>query len=229
MTVLEQLKFELFPKMPIVLQTETSECGLACLAMILGYYGKNNNLFELRNRYSTSSQGTTLNTLMYIANNCGLITRPLSLELEEIANLRLPCILHWGFNHFVVLVKVTPDYFILHDPAFGKRKIYKKEFSENFTGVALEVWTELRFEKKTTENTIKSYEILKHISGIKGELIKVFSLSMLIELVALLIPIGTQLIMDHVIQAKDESLLLVICFGLFLFTLFRTVIGMLRA
>ncbi|MGQ8819937.1 peptidase domain-containing ABC transporter [Bibersteinia trehalosi] len=226
---LEQLKFDLFRKMPMVLQTETAECGLACLAMILGYYGKNGNLFELRNRYGTSSRGVTLQTLISTAKDCGLLTRPLSLELDEIPQLKLPCILHWDFNHFVVLVKTTPTHFILHDPAFGKRKIAKEEFSKHFTGVALEVWSEVKFEKKPSENTINLYETIKHISGIKGALVKIFALSMLIELIGLLMPIGTQLVMDHVMHAKDESMLIIICIGLFLFTLFRTAVSMFRA
>ncbi|WP_429945607.1 peptidase domain-containing ABC transporter [Bibersteinia trehalosi] len=226
---LEQLKFDLFRKMPMVLQTETAECGLACLAMILGYYGKSSNLFELRNRYGTSSRGVTLQTLISTAKDCGLLTRPLSLELDEIPQLKLPCILHWDFNHFVVLVKTTPTHFILHDPAFGKRKIAKEEFSKHFTGVALEVWSEVKFEKKPTENAINLYETIKHISGIKGALVKIFALSMLIELIGLLMPIGTQLVMDHVMQAKDESMLIIICIGLFLFTLFRTAVSMFRA
>lgn len=146
---MEQLKFALFRKMPVVLQTETAECGLACLAMILGYYGRNSNLFELRNQYGTSARGATLQTLISIAKDCSFITRPLSLELDEIPQLKLPCILHWDFNHFVVLVKATPTHFILHDPAFGKRKVSKEELSKHFTGVALEVWSEVKFKKKT--------------------------------------------------------------------------------
>lgn len=99
-------------------------------------------------------------------------------------------------------------------------KLSRAEFSNHFTGVALEVWSEVKFEKSNNENTISLYETLKHISGIKGALVKIFALSMLIELIALLMPIGTQLVMDHVMQAKDQSLLLIICIGLFLFTFF---------
>lgn len=229
MTGIKQLKFDFRRRIPVILQTETAECGLACLVMMLGYYDKNTNLFELRSQYGTSSRGVTLHTLISIANDCGLITRPLSLELDEVPQLRLPCILHWDFNHFVVLTHASEKQFIIHDPAFGKRKLSRAEFSNHFTGVALEVWSEVKFEKSNNENTISLYETLKHISGIKGALVKIFALSMLIELIALLMPIGTQLVMDHVMQAKDQSLLLIICIGLFLFTLFRTMVSMFRA
>ncbi|VEI46605.1 microcin-H47 secretion/processing ATP- binding protein mchF [Actinobacillus equuli] len=93
----------------------------------------------------------------------------------------------------------------------------------------MEIWTEVKFDKQKNTDEINFCETLKHISGIKGALIKIFALSALVELIGLLIPVGTQLVMDHVIQAKDQSLLLVICVGLCLFTFFRSAISMFRA
>ena len=143
--------------------------------------------------------------------------------------LRLPCILHWDFNHFVVLTKVKDKSVVIFDPAFGKKNISFTECSKHFTGVALEAWSEVKFEKSKDNEKISLYETFKNISGIKGALLKIFSLSLLIELIALLIPIGTQLVIDHVLKAKDQSLLLIICLGLFLFTLFRSAVSMSRA
>lgn len=223
------LDFNLFRKVPITLQTETAECGLACLSMILGYYNGNSDLFTLRSQYGISSRGVNLQNLIDISRKIGFITRPLSLELDEVKLLRLPCILHWEFNHFVVLTKVTNKYFVIHDPAFGKKKINRDNFSSSFTGVALELWTDVKFKKTKTNNRISFYETMKNISGIKDALIKIFSLSALIELIGLLMPIGTQLIMDHVIISKDQSLLLVICIGLFFFTFFNSSLSMFRA
>lgn len=227
--MIDKLNFSLFKKIPIVLQTEAAECGLVCLAMVRGYYGGDANLFQLRGKYGISSKGATLKNLVDIATDLNLISRPVSLELEELKSLRLPCILHWDFNHFVVLTKATERYVVIHDPAFGKKKISLAECSKHFTGVALEVWSEVKFEKEKNREDISLYETVKNISGIKGALIKIFSLSMLIELIALLMPIGTQLVIDHVLQAKDQSLLLIICFGLFLFTFFRSAISLSRA
>ncbi|EQA01129.1 peptidase domain-containing ABC transporter [Glaesserella parasuis] len=227
--MINKLNFSLFKKIPVVLQTEAAECGLACLAMVRGYYGGDANLFQLRGKYGISSKGATLKNLVDIATDLNLITRPLSLELEELKLLRLPCILHWDFNHFVVLTKATERYVVIHDPAFGKKKISIAECSKHFTGVALEVWTEVKFEKEKNREEISLYETVKNISGIKGALVKIFSLSILIELIVLLMPVGTQLVIDHVLQAKDQSLLLIICFGLFLFTFFRSAISLSRA
>lgn len=227
--MLDKLNFSFFRKVPLVLQTESAECGLACLAMIAGFYGGESNLFQLRSKYGISSKGATLKNLIDIAQDLKLITRPLSLELDELKLLRLPCILHWDFNHFVVLTKVKDKSVVIFDPAFGKKNISFAECSKHFTGVALEAWSEVKFEKSNDNEKISLYETFKNISGIKGALLKIFSLSLLIELIALLMPIGTQLVIDHVLKAKDQSLLLIICLGLFLFTLFRSAVSMSRA
>ena len=143
-----QLNFDLFKKVPVVLQTETAECGLACIAMVFGYYNGDFNLFNLRSQYGSSSRGVNLQNLIDISRHLGLVTRPLSLELEEVKYFRLPCILHWDFNHFVVLTKVTGKHYIVHDPAFGKKKLTKAEFSNHFTGVALEYGAKLNLKRK---------------------------------------------------------------------------------
>src|SRR5688572_5203123 len=88
---------------PLVLQTEAAECGLACLAMLAGRYGYNVDLPALRQRYSISLRGTTLHDLVGLASDMGLACRALRAEPAHLRRLRLPCILHWDLNHFVVL------------------------------------------------------------------------------------------------------------------------------
>src|SRR4051812_28945654 len=91
---------------PMILQTEASECGLASLAMIASYFGYEADLSDLRRRFGMSLKGATLKELVRIAEQLGFATRPLRLEIEELSKLRLPCILHWDLNHFVVLVSM---------------------------------------------------------------------------------------------------------------------------
>lgn len=98
--LIEQLDLQLRPSVPLVHQTESSECGLACLAMICNHYGKQSNLISLRQQFSLSARGTTLSGMTQIAEQMGLASRCLSLELHEISALKTPCILHWDFNHF---------------------------------------------------------------------------------------------------------------------------------
>ena len=108
---------------PLVLQTEVAECGLACLAMLAGRYGHCADLPALRQRFNLSIRGTTLHELIRIASGMQLATRAVRAELPHLRSLRLPCILHWDHNHFVVLTKVGRRRMIIHDPAVGRRYV----------------------------------------------------------------------------------------------------------
>src|SRR5262245_32011505 len=90
---------------PLILQTEGAECGLACLAMVASFHGHRIDLASLRQKHAISLQGATLVTLIHIATNLQLDSRPVRLELEHLDKLTLPAILHWDFNHFVVLTQ----------------------------------------------------------------------------------------------------------------------------
>lgn len=225
----EKLTFSLRKRVPSILQSESSECGLACLAMIASYYGFNVDMLSLRQRFGISTQGATLGTISQIASQIQLKTRALSLDIDEINQLKTPCILHWNMNHFVVLVKVQRAGFVIHDPAFGRRVIGLQEMSNHFTGIALELWPDRAFQKETLKTRLRLLDLMKNIEGLPGTLLKIFALSIVIESVNLLLPVGTQLVTDHVIQAHDYSLLTVICLGLIFFTLFRAVVSIARA
>src|SRR4051812_21948030 len=93
-------------RLPMLLQTEAAECGLASLAMVANYFGYRTDLADLRRRFGSSLKGATLVEMMRIADQIGFATRPLRLELSELSELRTPCILHWDLNHFVVLQKI---------------------------------------------------------------------------------------------------------------------------
>ena len=142
--IIAKVNFSLLKKTPVILQSEAAECGAACLAMVCGYYGLEIDLFNFRQRFGSPSQGVTLMSLSKTAEHAGLKSRALSLDLDEIRQLKLPCVLHWGMNHYVVLTKVRKSSFIVHDPALGKRIIGNQEMSNYFTGIALELWPDHR-------------------------------------------------------------------------------------
>lgn len=227
--ITDNLNFSLRKKTPVILQSEASECGVACLAMVAGYYGLNVDLFTFRERFGSSAQGVTLLSLSHIAERAGLKSRALALDLDEIKQLKLPCVIHWGMNHYVVLTKVKKTSFIVHDPALGKRVIGLQEMSNFFTGVAFELWPDKTFKQEKIKTRLSLLDLMRNIVGLKSTLIKIFAYSVVIEAIGLLLPIGTQLVTDHVIMAHDQSLLAVICIGLVSFTLFRAFISMLRA
>ncbi|MFL9202223.1 peptidase domain-containing ABC transporter [Escherichia coli] len=226
--LLDKLNIRLCQNIPVIHQTESSECGLACLAMMCGYYGKSIDLIALRQRFNLSARGSTLAGIKSIATQLGMTSRALSLDLHEINALKTPCILHWDFNHFVVLVSVSRNRFILHDPARGRRVVALSEMSQYFTGVALELWPGSDFTVETVKNRIQLRTLLNNVYGIKGTLIKIFSLSLVIEAITLAMPVGTQLVMDHAIPASDRGLLTMICVGLMFFILLRATLTMLR-
>lgn len=224
----ERLDITLLRRTPCIMQTEAAECGLACIATIVGHYGSKIDLSSLRQSHEISSQGATLARLIQIAKAENLNARPLSLDLDEITELKLPCILHWDFNHFVVLVSVNKTRAIIHDPAFGRRTVGIKELSEHFTGVALEVWPKAEFTKREQRSRIQLYKLLSSVQGIWTFLGKILFLSVAIEGIGLLIPVGTQMVMDHVLVAEDRDLLTVICLSLLGLTVLKTIIGMFR-
>ncbi len=216
-------------RVPVIHQTETAECGLACLAMICGHFGKNIDLIYLRRKFNLSARGATLAGINGIAEQLGMATRALSLELDELRVLKTPCILHWDFSHFVVLVSVKRNRYVLHDPARGIRYISREEMSRYFTGVALEVWPGSEFQSETLQTRISLRSLINSIYGIKRTLAKIFCLSVVIEAINLLMPVGTQLVMDHAIPAGDRGLLTLISAALMFFILLKAATSMLRA
>jgi ATP-binding cassette subfamily B protein RaxB len=221
------LSFGWSRRLPVVLQTEVAECGVACLAMILSFHGHHVDLDTLRRRHAVSLKGATLNDLSAIAGAVGLATRALRLELSELAKLRTPCILHWSLNHFVVLSRVQGKAITIHDPARGKRRVSLEEVSREFTGVALEVVPTKAFIRKNEPSLGFGY-LLGSLGDLGGTAATVILLSVCLEIVALLTPIGAQVIVDEVITSSDYDLLLVVAAGIALLLLIQLVVEVAR-
>lgn len=227
--IISKIDFSLRKKTSVILQSEATECGIACLAMICSFYGQHIDLFNFRHHYGSPSQGSSLLSLSQTAGQAGLKSRALTLDLNEIKQLKLPCIIHWEMNHYVVLTKVCKSSYIIHDPSLGKRIIGLQEMSNHFTGIALELWPDQNFQQKKVKSRLRLLDLMNNIVGLKPVLLKIFAYSIVIEAIGLLLPVGTQLVTDHVIMAHDQNLLSIICIGLVFFTLFRTFISMLRS
>ncbi|EOF6511786.1 peptidase domain-containing ABC transporter [Salmonella enterica] len=226
---ISRLEISLFRRVPVIHQTESSECGIACLAMVFGHYGKSIDLFSLRQQFNISSRGATLYSIRTIAVQMGMTARALSLDLNELNVLRRPCILHWNFNHFVVLVSVKRNGFVLHDPARGRIIVSKAEASKCFTGIALELWPGSKFRRERVKKRLNLVTLINSIHGIKGALLKIFALSIVVEAIGLILPAGTQLVMDHALPAGDRGLLSMICISLMFFILLRATVSTSRA
>jgi ABC-type bacteriocin/lantibiotic exporter with double-glycine peptidase domain len=132
---------------PTILQMEALECGAASLAMILAYYGRRVPLEELREACGVTRDGSKASNLLKAARRYGLVARGFRRELEELAELPLPAIIHWNFNHYVVFEGFRRGRALLNDPAEGRRVIPLAEFSDSFTGVALALEPGPEFER----------------------------------------------------------------------------------
>lgn len=213
---------------PLIIQSEVSECGLACLAMISGYYGYDTDMTTLRRQFSISSHGTTLKQLIDIASSMKLTTRALQLDIESIGELQLPCVLHWEMNHFVVLTSVDKKTIKVNDPAQGERVISFEDFSKSFTGIALEVLPAEDFKAEKNKSKLKLGHFWSKITGLKRSLISIFVLSLLLQFFALAMPFYLQTVIDDVIQRSDSNLLLVLAIGFGLLMVINTATSLLR-
>ena len=214
---------------PLILQTETAECGLACLAMIAGRYGHRVDLPALRQRYNLSLRGTTLHDLIRIASGMRLATRALRAEPEHLRGLRLPCILHWDHNHFVVLLRVRGRCIIIHDPAVGRRNVPMQEVNKRFTGIVLEGWPTESFEHKTELARVRIWDLLRRTDGFAKVAAQVLTMSLVLEVIGLTTPIGFQLVLDDVVVSDDRDLLTLIVLGLGLVLTLRALIDLGRS
>src|SRR6478752_8886765 len=125
--------------LPVIRQTEATECGLACLAMVACYHGHRTDLNSLRRRHPVSLKGVTLRELKEIAARLGLACRALRIEMNHLGQLRLPAILHWDMAHYVVLKACRRKGIVVHDPAVGEKWFPISEASRHLTGVVLEL------------------------------------------------------------------------------------------
>ncbi len=125
-------------EVPVILQGEISECAIASLAMIAAAWGLKTDLAAFRARIAITPRGINLRTLMNLAANMGLAPRPVRIGLQRLADLKLPAILHWNLDHFVVLEKVAGNRATIVDPARGRTQMTLEAMSPHFTGIAVE-------------------------------------------------------------------------------------------
>jgi ATP-binding cassette, subfamily B, bacterial CvaB/MchF/RaxB len=225
----DDLNLGLSKKLPITLQTEAAECGLACLVMIASYHGYRTDLPTLRKRFAISLKGIGLQQLISTAGKLNLSARPVRVELQALQRLSLPCILHWNLNHFVVLREVASDSITVHDPALGVQKLSLAEASKCFTGVALELEPTIQFQRKTERQSIRLRGLMGRVRGLKTSLFQVLILALAMEVFSLLGPFLMQWTVDDALVSADRDLLTIIAMGMLLLGLLKVAISMVRS
>ena len=228
MKLLDDLNLGWGRRLPLVLQTEAAECGLACLTMVASYHGHGDDLATLRRHFGLSLKGATLQDLVRIADQLGFASRPVRLDLEELSLLKPPCILHWDLNHFVVLKSVGRYGTVIHDPGVGVRRLPLSEVSKHFSGVAVELTPTGGFQPAHAAPRIRLRALLGQTVGLLGSLGQLFVLALGIEVCTVVSPLFIQWVVDHALVAADRDLLLTLALGFALLLLVRTVVAAMR-
>ncbi|WP_182335435.1 peptidase domain-containing ABC transporter [Stenotrophomonas acidaminiphila] len=212
----------------MLFQSESAECGLACIGMVLNHYGRHIDMAALRAQNGLSLKGVTLRQLIEVARCHGLVSRPLRLELKELKQLQLPCILHWQLNHFVVMIRINGNILTIKDPAVGLCRISLEEVSRKFTGVALELSPGVDFRQERAKPSVSFRQLAGSIGGLKRSLLQILLLSLALQVFSLVSPLLTQGIMDHVLVRADTDLLTVLIIAFVMFLVLQTSVSLMR-
>ncbi len=213
----KQVDFKLIKSVPVILQAEMTECGLASLAMIACYHGYKVDMLTMRKRFSVGLKGMSLQQVIEFGDSIGLASRALQCPIEEVYKLQSPCILHWDMNHYVVLTKVSGKgsdvKFSINDPAVGKRTMGTEEFSKHFTGICLELTPTKKFQRKEEREKLQFTQLWSSMIGLESGLTKLIGLSLVLQLFVLITPYYMQWVVDEVLVSFDEQLLTVLAIG----------------
>lgn len=224
-----RINFGLGRQLPVIHQAEAAECGLAALAMIARFHGHDIDLMEMRRRASTSLKGANLARLMEVAHRLGFNSRALRLELDELSQLKVPCVLHWDLDHFVVLKEVYRDRVMIHDPARGAVTFSLNEVSGHFTGIALELEPSADFQAEKGGRRLSLRSVLGSVAGIRRAMFQVFLLALGLEAFVLIGPFYMQWVIDQSLVSADRDLLTLLGTSFAMITVFQVIVTALRS
>jgi ATP-binding cassette subfamily B protein RaxB len=214
---------------PLILQTEAAECGLACMAMVAAHHGHHVGLAALRESHSASLRGTSLTDLRRLATGLQLASRALRAELHHLASLRLPCILHWDFDHFVVLTAIGRRRLTLHDPVRGQTRMSLAEASTHFTGVVLELAPAAQFALRRQARGPSLRSIIGPVRALYGRVAQAAALALALEVLTLAGPLLMQWVVDEAVSDPDPHFVTALCQGFLVLTLLQSGLATLRA
>jgi ATP-binding cassette subfamily B protein RaxB len=226
---LPELRFWSRPRVPTILQTEAAECGLACLAMVAGHWGHGIDLASMRRRFSVSLKGVTLKSLIAMATAMALQARPLKVSLDSLSKIKLPCILHWDMNHFVVLSKIDRVGVVLHDPAVGTRRLTLEEVSKHFTGIALELTPTSEFRRGEEAVKFSVLGLMGRVVGLRRGLTQLTLIGLAMQVCSLVAPFYLQWVVDEALVAADHSLITVLGTGFLLLVVMQSTMSAFRS
>lgn len=218
-------------RVPVQLQFNPTECGAACLAMILSYHGRATGIAECRARLGPGRDGVKVQTIVQAARDYGLRTRVYSAELHQFMHISLPAIVHWNFNHFVIVSRWWSTKVEIIDPAFGRRVIGHDEFGKSFTGIVITFEPGAHFvEQGRARFTWRGYlRYVLRAPGVVNMIVQVLGASLLLQMLGLGLPLFTKVLVDQVLPAHTLSLLGIIGLGMVVIVGAQLIAGYLRA
>jgi ATP-binding cassette, subfamily B, bacterial len=185
-----------------------TDCGAACLAMVLAYHGKQVPLDELRQMTSTDRDGVDALAVTRAAQQYGLGARGVVADLDDLEHLPPATILHWDFTHFVVFERLRRNGVQVVDPSLGRRRLSMEVFRRSYTGVAITFEPGEDFQPSTL-NTKGTWRYVRPLLGQSRRLTRVLVGSVLLRLLALALPLLTGLLVNEIVPRNDRHLLLV--------------------
>ncbi|MGZ5570125.1 MAG: cysteine peptidase family C39 domain-containing protein [Usitatibacter sp.] len=213
---------------PTVLQLEAVECGAAALSMVLAYHGRHVPLEQMRIDCGVSRDGSKAGGLLRAARAHGLVARGFKKEPNELAQLPLPSILFWNFNHFVVLEGFRDARVWLNDPARGRRNIAASEFDQAFTGVVLTFEKGPDFKPGGQPPSV-ARSLSQYLDGFQLAIALAFMVGLTLVIPGLALPYLLGRFVDEVLVAKLDGVALPLLAGLLLAALARSVLLAIQA
>lgn len=189
---------------PTCLQMEAVECGAAALSIVLGYYGRFVPLEELRMECGVSRDGSKASNVLKAARKYGAVAKGFKHELESVYGLKMPVILFWNFNHFLVLEGISGDKVYLNDPASGPRVITREELADSYTGVVLCIEPGPEFKKGGNRPSMIS-ALARRTRGFERALLYVVLCGLFLVIPGLVIPAFTRVFIDEFLVAGKAA------------------------
>jgi len=217
-------------RVPEVRQMSEVECGLACLAMILQYHGCPMSLSELRTRSGVGRDGLSALEIVHAARRYGLRVRAVSLQRNDFGFVKLPAIVHWEFNHFLVVERWSRSRVDVVDPARGRHRLTAQEFDAGFTGVVLILEPATSFDRGAaapTRGAFRSY-IVEYLRRAPGTFLQILAVSLLLLLIGLSLPLLVKVVVDQVVPFHMTNVMPVLAIGIVALFLFQSVATLLR-
>jgi ATP-binding cassette subfamily C protein len=214
-------------KTPTVLQMEAVECGAAALGSILGYYGKIVPLAELRQACGVSRDGVTAANVLKAARKYGMVAKGFKKNLDSVLQLRLPVIVFWHFNHFLVVEGFSHDRVYLNDPAVGPRTVSFQDFDEGYTGVVLVLEPGPEFQRGGQKPSIIR-ALSSRLRGSTGALLYCVLAGFLLVIPNLALPAFSQIYVDNVLVSGQLNWLPYVLLGLLLIAILQGVLNLLQ-